>query len=258
MLGNVKTQTRLAVGFGAILSLLFLLAGFSVARTYAVAENTDRVLRDKLHDERLMNEWKELIEKNAIRTIAAGKAKDKATQNQFLEEMQTDSDRTTAVVAELTAKVTDPRARELMQKAEVVRSAYRHDREQGFAMKDKGDLAGARAFFGHQFSDRAKQYVDAVSAVLSRQRALIDNAAADIHASNGQTIAIAAGISVIALLLSGALAYLIGRSITRQQAAAAEEAASSIEKLATTVQQNAEHARLGDELPKVRKLVLVA
>lgn len=216
MFSTFRIRTRLALGYASVLVLLLTLAGFSIVRTVTAAGTTDYVLKEKLRNERLIAEWKNIIEVNIARTVAAGKSDDPRVEEHFLEQIKSASARASVILAELTPRVTDPMAKELLNKAVGLRLGYQEARTTAFALKAKGERDAANAFFDRDYLERADQYTTAVAAVLARQHELIDHTGEEIHAENAATIAIDCVISAIAVLLSVGFSVVIGRSITTQ------------------------------------------
>ncbi|WP_075796031.1 methyl-accepting chemotaxis protein [Massilia putida] len=203
------------VGFSLVFALLLFLAIFSTVRMRASTHTTDYVLNDKLHNERLIAEWKNIIEVNVPRSIAAGKTDDPAMEKQFLTEMAEASSRATKIVEELNVRLADPQAKALFEQAAQIRGTYQAARRQALELR-KTDVNAAHRFFDSEFKRSADNYIEAANKVLVRQHELIDATARDLHEQNTNSITVTIVIGAAAALASIGLAFVISRSITRQ------------------------------------------
>ncbi|MGZ3182324.1 MAG: methyl-accepting chemotaxis protein [Telluria sp.] len=226
MFNNLSVRTRLAAAFGAVLFLFACCVAVAVVSMLENSRSTSYVLHAKLHNERLMMEWRGIIATNMPRAVAAGKTDDPATEKAFLADMAEASQRATAIVAELEGKVTDPQARDLLAKAAAQRQAYTDARRQALEFKQAGDLARTRAFFDGDFREHARSYLAAVDAVVARQEALIDGLGGEIDASARHAITWTSALGALAAILGVTFALLISRSIRRELGGEPHEAAA--------------------------------
>ncbi|HEY5798961.1 MAG TPA: MCP four helix bundle domain-containing protein, partial [Burkholderiaceae bacterium] len=201
-----KIATRLLTGFGGLLVFLLLISAISIYRLHQADQFTRFVLNDKLENERKLTEWRNIVEINAARTLAAGKTADAATQKLFEDAIERSSSRAVALLDELKVRIADPQARQLLLATETQRSAYRQARAAAFKQKADGDMEAAQRYFDSEFTVRADAYVASVTQLVVYQRALIDQLRTEIEKSASASIKLIVALAIGAIAAGSALA----------------------------------------------------
>lgn len=215
-LAKMKVSSRLLLGFACVLSLLVAVAAISVIRMQQASEVTDYLLKEKIHNERLINEWKHIIEVNVPKSIAAGKTTDPVLQKFFKDSIKKSSARATELQGELEKHLKDPQAKALFAAALEQRVGYQKARAIAYKAKEAGDQQATNKFFDEQFIPSAEKYVAVVSQLEVRQRELIGAMADDLQQRSIASRNLVIALSLAAILLGLTLALLISRSLLRQ------------------------------------------
>ncbi|MDP9108368.1 MAG: MCP four helix bundle domain-containing protein, partial [Pseudomonadota bacterium] len=227
-----KVSTRLGSGYAAIILFLLTIVAVSDASLRKTADATDYLLTQKLKNERLIGEWKSIIEVNAERSIAVGRSSDQETRKFFTEAIQRNSARASELQKFLDSNIKDPEARRLFDLAIAQRAIYQKLRAEALAKLENGHVDEAKAYFADQFPREAAIYVDSVEKLVQRQRELIDTTGRDIHAASFTTRLFVGSLTLAAILLALGIAYFIARSILRQLGGEPNYAAAITKKIA--------------------------
>nr|WP_308633147.1 methyl-accepting chemotaxis protein [Massilia sp. R2A-15] len=206
--------TRLALGFAIVLSLLVALSMIAVWRMQTASAMTDDLIAEKVRNERLIDEWQQVVEVNAARTTAAWLAADAGEQKAVEDQMKKSSARATEVQNFLVKEVEDPVGKALVADVLSTRSAYTAARAQVFKHKAAGEIDAARDIYSKEMVGKREAYLDALAKLSVAQRKLLDDTAALVSAQyqSGRRLVLALG--ALGILIGAACAWLISRSIT--------------------------------------------
>jgi methyl-accepting chemotaxis protein len=208
---KMKVGKRLAVGFGAALLLLLAISVASELTIRSIAADTTNLLEQQLQTERLVTEWKGIIEANVQRAQAAAKTNDPAVQKYFEDGIARASRHVNDTQDQLGKLLIDPRAKELFTKAIENRALYQAHRKAAFDAKAQGDIDKSTAIIEQQFVPAGDAYVGSIGALAERQKSVIDEIAKSIRQRSE-----AAGITILILSAASiAVALLLGWRITR-------------------------------------------
>ncbi|MDB5910190.1 MAG: rane protein, partial [Massilia sp.] len=211
---NVNIGARLALGFAVVLSLLVALTASAVWRMQSASAATEVLVSEKVRNERLIDEWVQVIEVNAARTTAAWLAADPADQTGVEEQMKASSARATVIQNQLGEVLLDPAAKAILEEIQSTRAAYTTARAQVFKDKAAGQLDSARQIYSQDMVGKRTAYLAALASLSSSQRKVLDGTAVQITAQyeHSRTLLIALGAT--AILAGAACAFAITRSIT--------------------------------------------
>jgi methyl-accepting chemotaxis protein len=211
---NLNIGTRLALGFGIVLFLLVALSALAVLRMQTASATTDDLINEKVRNERLIDEWQQVIEVNAARTTTAWLATDAADQKAVEVQMKISSARATEVQNKLVEVLQEPVAKGLLAQVLAARAAYTTARANVFKGKAAGELESAKQIYSEEMVGKRTAYLAALSQLSLAQRAVLDDTAAQISAQylSGRNLLL--GLAAIAILVGAAFAYAITRSIT--------------------------------------------
>ena len=215
-MNNVPVGRRLAFGFACVFVLLAVIVALSVIRMRQTSELTEQTLKEDLQTERIVSEWKSIIELNVPKTIAAAKATDPAVQQLFEASIAESTERAVKLQSEMQKRLTDPASKALIADAFDKRAAYRSAREAAFKQKKEGRLEEASRFFDHEMKAKSDAFIASVNALARSQHEAIDAKAAIISDGARFSIALILALGVAAVLLGSALAFVITRGLLRQ------------------------------------------
>lgn len=139
-LEKMKIRSLLALGFGAVLTLMLVLVAVALSTTHTANEMTHALTRDGIRKSNLLQEWKAVIEVNAARTIAIAKLSDPASEKFFLAAMAKSSERANELQKQVQdAMANDPEGKRLFERIVTSRTAYIKARTEAFKQKKEGD-----------------------------------------------------------------------------------------------------------------------
>jgi methyl-accepting chemotaxis protein len=214
-LEKMKIRSLLALGFGAVLSLMLVLVAVALSTTHTANEMTRALTRDGIRKSNLLQEWKAVIEVNAARTIAVAKATDPGTEQFFLDAVNKSSERANELqklVEE--AMANDPEGKRLFAQIVASREAYRQARAEAFRQKKEGQLESAARFFETDMMPKVNGYVGSLEAMVAYQKRAVasQSEAIDAYVDTSRTLQLA--LSAVAVATGLAFAFLIMRAIT--------------------------------------------
>jgi len=219
-LNDVRIGVRLGGGFGVILSLLALMMVIGIWRLSSVASETRRMMDAPLAKERLVEEWFRNIASGVRRTTAIAKSSDASLETLFAPEVKASTARAGEILKALDALPGDAEDAKLMVSVVEARKKYLTARDTIMTFKREGKSEEANKLFDTDFVPVSATYVQVVQAYLDHQRKVIDTAAQAIDAEAAQGRIHILVVGGAALLIGGAFALLLTRSITRPVARA--------------------------------------
>jgi methyl-accepting chemotaxis protein len=211
---KLNIGTRLALGFAVVLSLLVALSAIALWRMQSASAMTDQLIFEKVRNERLIDEWAQVIHVNAARTTAAWLTVDAVAQKEIEDQMKKSSARATEVQDKLVEVLQEPAARDLLARVLSTRAGYTAARASVFKGKAAGDMETAKATYSKDMVGKREAYLDALENLSLSQRKMLDNTAAQIaeQYAHGRTMLIVLG--TLAIVIGAAFAFVITRSIT--------------------------------------------
>ncbi len=211
---NMNIGTRLALGFAIVLSLLVALSAIAVWRLQGASAMTDVLIHEKVRNERLIDEWVQVIEVNAARTTTAWLAVDPEDQKGVEDQMKRSSARATEIQNKLVEVLQEPGAKGILAQVLSTRAAYTGARAMVFKNKAAGDLEAAKQIYSQDMAGKRVAYLAALGQLSASQRKVLDDTADQIIAQyqSGRNLLVALG--TLAILIGAAFALAITRSIT--------------------------------------------
>jgi methyl-accepting chemotaxis protein len=211
---NLNIGTRLALGFAIVLTLLVALSVIAVWRMQAANAMTDHLINEKVRNERLLDEWAQVIHVNAARTTTAWLAADPADQKEVEGQMKKSSARATEVQDKLVEVLQEPGAKALLGNVLTTRAAYTSARASVFKGKAAGELESAKEIYSKDMVGKREAYLDALEKLSGAQRKALDETATLISAQYTSARNLLMALCVAAILIGTAFAFAITRSIT--------------------------------------------
>ncbi|MDX3896156.1 methyl-accepting chemotaxis protein [Pusillimonas sp.] len=213
-MNKLTISTRLTLGFLLLLLFSALLAGIGLWRIQGSSAMAEEVIGQRMVAERAIAEWDRATALNAVRTVAAGKIDDPYVRHDIEQAIEATSADIQRLQDQLSAQLTDPRARELFQTVLQKREEYRVKRDNAFQARLAGDYRAANEFFETELEKLLDAYTGSVNDLLHYERALIDARAAELYANNDTGMKLLIGLTLVALLAGLLMAYAVTRSIT--------------------------------------------
>ncbi len=211
---NLNIGTRLALGFAIVLSLLVALSAIAVWRMQSASAMTDHLINEKVRNERLIDEWAQVIHVNAARTTTAWLAVDPADQKAVEDQMKKSSARATEVQDKLVEVLQEPAAKGLLGQVLTTRAAYTAARASVFKGKAAGELESAKEIYSKDMVGKREAYLDALGKLSDAQRKALDETATLISAQYTSARNLLMALCAAAILVGTAFAFAITRSIT--------------------------------------------
>jgi len=221
-LNNLKVGNRLALAFGLVLLITAIMAGVGVWRLQELAKTTQQLATIDKEKLLMAVQWRQTIDLNWVRTRAAALDSDTRRMAEWQASMDKTSELTLASRKRLLELVTSEEGKALIAKIDVAREAYRTPRAQVLKQHMAGEDVSAA--LDRDLRPLAEAYLQAIANLEAFQQTVYDRtlAQADADAALGRWILIGGG--VFALLLGGAAAFVLSRSITVPLAQAADSA----------------------------------
>ncbi len=236
-LSDTRIGFRLAATNGFLLVLMVLLTGIGSWLLRDFNTTTDIILHDAFPKERLVTEWRQSIEVNAVRTTLLLTTDDAALRETVEAAMRGNVERISKVQEELTQTIATETGKALLADALAKRGEYGDIRKDLLAKKAAGDLESVTA--GRARLMAALEAYDASLAKLAqyqRDRSAKLEAQVDAQSSQGQWLL--GGMCAFALVIAIACTVLVRRSITiplqRATALAQEVAAGRLSNRSET------------------------
>jgi methyl-accepting chemotaxis protein len=214
-MNDLKIGTRLAFGFSLILLLLTAMTIIGILRLSSASALTDRMINEKVREERLIAEWGKIIEVNAARTTGAWMVADPADQKKLEDMMAGSSGRATQIQEQIGAGIDEEELKPLFKQVLETRKAYTDIRKAVFAAKNAGDMEQGKKLYETDMNQARTRYLDALKKFSDQQAALLDAAALEIQQqyTSGRTLLVMLGLA--AIVLGMVAAWWITRTITQ-------------------------------------------
>jgi methyl-accepting chemotaxis protein len=211
---NLNIGVRLALGFAAVLILLVAVSVFALTRMQSASAMTDDLVSDQVRNERLIDEWQQVVEVNAARTTAAYLAPDQSEQSAVEGQMKASSARATEIQNKLTEVLVQPAEKARLAEVLATRSAYTAARARVFKEKTAGNADVAKQIYTDEMVVKRSAYLAALAKMSAGQRAGVDATAAAIRATYDSARTLTVSLSLVAVLLGVTFAVMITRAIT--------------------------------------------
>ena len=214
-ISNVRISSRLAIGFAAILALLIAVSAISLWHLHAVSSATETMVNNELRKERLLADLGKNLAAGVRRTIAIAKSQDPSLAEFFADDAASASKQSAEYQKAIAELVTGDEEKKLFDEIGKIRKQYVSVRDQVTKLKKGGSVAEADQLMKNEFMPAAQAYLDKTQAMLDLQRQHINQTTAEISARDRTGLTQVVALSVLALLVGLALAWVISRSISR-------------------------------------------
>jgi len=205
---------RLALAFGTVLLLAIVALSISMWRLQSQATTTQRLLAEPLAKERTISDWYRLIYAGVRRVTATVKSADPSLATYFGPETAEGTRISSGFQKQIEALIRGDAETALWKELGERRKAYLGARDDIYALKKDGKADEASKMFDDRFVPAAAAYTGIVEKLLKHQREAIDEAAAQVAATNASSMVLLPVLGALLLLCGGTFAWLITRSIT--------------------------------------------
>jgi methyl-accepting chemotaxis protein len=245
MFKNLTVATRLALGFGIVVTLLLIMAVLNVSRLAAINSSSTEIMEDRYPKVEMATQ----IAKNALRNGNLLRSyilsNDAAEQDALRQRIETTRNENGEVLKKLEPLLTSEDAKQLLKTVVDHRSALatKYTRLYELARTDK---AQAAQFMSADFAPANDAYVDSAEAMVAYQVKQMNQANAEADKLYEQTRALVIGLSIAAIVVAVVVGYAIARGLLRLLGGEPTYAAEVLRKVAMgdfTVQV---HTRPGD------------
>ncbi|MFL6710949.1 MAG: methyl-accepting chemotaxis protein [Massilia sp.] len=211
---NLNIGVRLSLGFAVVLVLLVAVSVFASLRMHSASIMTDDLVRDQVRNERLIDEWQQVVEVNAARSTAAYLAVEAADQASVEGQMKSSSARATEIQEKLKQVLDQPAEKARLEEVLSTRASYTAARAAVFKEKNAGNAEAAKQIYSSEMVVKRTAYLAALAKMATAQRAEVDATAAAIRTQYESARTMLTTVSVIAVLLGIVFAFRITRAIT--------------------------------------------
>ena len=211
---NLKTGTRQALGFGAVIALMALVVGFTVLRLQAASRETDHLL-DLQQRAAAAEQWRAMTDLNAARALAIAKSFGAADVTAFFEQPLKDtSARITEVQERLSRAVDGEKDKALLATIAARRSDYLAARQQVLEQTKAANADAAKKALDDQMVPASRAYVAAIDELAQheKERAAAGSEQIKQQLSSAQLVAL--GLLALGTGIAAWLGWLITHSIT--------------------------------------------
>ncbi|MBT2326184.1 HAMP domain-containing protein [Variovorax paradoxus] len=214
-LSNVRIGTRLAIGFGLVLALTLISAAFALMGAKSNAEATRQMMQSPLAKERLISDWYVLTYSAIARTAMIAKTTDETLPVTFADVISDSVKKGGETMAKVEALLVTDLEKSSFKSIVELRAKYQLAKDAVQKAKASGNAADTETVFKDVFQPAAKAYESRVLELLALERKAIDDMSRAIDDANAQSFNLGIALTVLTLLIGGACAFLIARSITR-------------------------------------------
>jgi methyl-accepting chemotaxis protein len=213
-LNQMKIGTRLAVGFGLVIALMFGLVGVTYQRMNVVEKDTDMVI--ELQRRAVLAEaWRANTNLNASRALAIAKSGGSAPVEEFFAPlMKATSAEITAQQEELASLVDSEQGKALLTTIGERRAAYIEARKVVLAEIKGGNFAAAEAALASRMMPTSDAYVVAIKELAKFQNDRVESGSSEIKAAVASAQTLSLLLLAVAAVAATAAGWLITRSIT--------------------------------------------
>ncbi|MFD0879517.1 HAMP domain-containing protein, partial [Variovorax dokdonensis] len=219
LLSNVRIGTRLAIGFGLVLALSLVSAGYAIVVAKRNAEATRHMMQSPLAKERLISDWYVLTYSAIARTQMIAKTTDTTLPVTFADIIADSVKRGSETMAKVEALLVVDEEKEMFKQIGELRAKYQAAKTAVSKAKESGE-GQAEKTFNEVFLPAAKAYESRVLDLLQMERKAIDDMSRAIDAANEHATFLRMLLTALTVALGAVLAFLISRSIVRPLAGA--------------------------------------
>ncbi|WP_317201683.1 methyl-accepting chemotaxis protein [Janthinobacterium sp.] len=214
-LSNLKIGARLFVGFATILLISIVSTGVGMWQLRAVAVETRQMAEKPLAKERFVSDWYRNTSSNILRATAIVRSADESLAAFFAADIAATTLSISEIQKNIEGLLASEREKTAFEHVGAVRKVYIKAREAAIKSKRAGDGAESTRILDQQFLPAAKQYGEALQALLTIQRDSINDNAREIERQYNKGLTLMALLTLLLGAFGVVCAVLITRSIVR-------------------------------------------
>jgi methyl-accepting chemotaxis protein len=214
-LSDIRIGKRLLIGFGIVIALMLVVATVAVTRIHSINTTASLILSDRYAKLQLLNEIQLNVDDQARflrNALIAGK--DPAQVKSWLDQAEAETRDNNVLFDKLKPLVTMPKGLALLETLQAKRVLFGTAREKLTQQMLAGQLDEAGAFMLGEFQVPQKEFFDATAALTKFQEEQMTQDGDQMEADGALATNVTEGLTVLAVLLAGAIAVLTARSIT--------------------------------------------
>ncbi|MYM82225.1 HAMP domain-containing protein [Duganella sp. FT50W] len=215
-ISNLKIGTRLGAGFAVVLVLMALIAVTAISRINRINDATANIMEDRYVKVRLTKEIYDEVNVQArlLRNAVIG-AKDPAEVTSSLGRMEDSVQKNRERLDKFKSLISTSKGQEVFAKLMEARAAYAAARDKAAQMLRDGRAEAAGSFVLKELRPPQNAFLAALADMIKFQESLMQESGAQA-ASDGKTaILFTLVLSMVALIASVVIGWLLTRSITR-------------------------------------------
>ncbi|OYW19827.1 MAG: hypothetical protein B7Z52_03040, partial [Burkholderiales bacterium 12-64-5] len=215
MFKNLGIGTRLSVGFGAVIALMIIIMGVAMSRlAYLNSEIT------QIADERFPTVVQAQAVIDNMNLVARAMRNVLLVNNpqgirQAVGRVEGASEQIEKGMKTLDKSIVDEAGRRLLTEAENARSAYSGMQASFIGMINEGRIDEAKSYLLNTLADPQRAYIAKISALIEHQNELVDISGVEAHAAYSSARNMILVLAMVALIIAGAVAWFLTRSIVR-------------------------------------------
>ncbi|WP_307692104.1 methyl-accepting chemotaxis protein [Variovorax ginsengisoli] len=254
ILSSLRIGPRLAIGFLTVLSLAVISAAFMLGNARSSAEATRVMMQQPLIKERLISDWYVLTYSAIARTAMIAKSTDENLTIAFADVISDSVKRGSEIINKVKPMLVTDEEKAVYASILELRARYQAGKEVVMKANASKNVQEAERAFSEVFLPAAKKYEAQVLALLTLERKAIDDMKDDIEAAGEQNFYRGVSMTLLMLVVGGACAVLISRSITRPLKEAVDVAQSVASGDLTTHFQESARDETGQLMASLREM----
>jgi len=211
---NIRIGMRLALGFGAVLTLLAAITVTAMLQMNSAAAQTQRMMDVPLSKERMVSDWYATINAAVRRTGAIARSADPSLVEFFAQDVKASGVLSTKLQNQIETLLSNDQEREVFTRLAAARQTFIKVRDEITNMKKEGQSEGAMDKLNTAFRPAADAYLGGMQELQRLQREEIDRLSVRLNSEIETSARWLAALGVLAVLLGSGAAWMIARSIT--------------------------------------------
>ena len=246
MFSHMKVATRLALGFGAVVALLLVLSVVSVLRMGTLDDGVDRIMEDRYPKVLLANEatMRTLDNGRQVRSMLLSTSDEEREKYKAVAE--TNRAKVTEVLAKLDKMISSDKGRQLFKdvtdKSNALNPAYNE-----LYSLIKSDPKKALEYMKDQFVTANNGYLAATEALVRYQTELMEQERINASDTYEGTRKLVIALSVTAILIAIALAWIITAGLVKSLGGEPQYAAELMQRISNGDLSGEVHTKPGDQ-----------
>ena len=210
-LNHFRIGTRLTLAFGAVITLMAVIAAVLVYRLEQLDQGNAYLLQLQQRAA-VAEEWRGQVQLNASRALVLAKSGGAPMVEEFLlPQMKQTSERITELQKLLASWIDSDQGKAKLDEIAQQREAYVASRKDVLVKLKNSDVAGAQALISSSMLPKSNSYVASINALVKYQEERVKNGAEKMHDATVQSEV----LTVVLILLCATMAAGFGWSITR-------------------------------------------